>query len=67
MSTNDRDHVAERVGHMLDEQQHIVEGAIIDWLRRTGQWDSEGEAKVRRWLEELARQQEEAAVKPPKG
>jgi hypothetical protein len=42
-----------------------VEGAIIDWLIRTGQWDPQAEEKIRAWLErqaaELAEQQRQAS------
>ncbi|NWG20079.1 MAG: hypothetical protein HXY39_07090 [Chloroflexi bacterium] len=54
MPKSDWQHADDRAAHIIDERQHYVEGAIIDWLIRTGQWDPLAEVKVRAWLERQA-------------
>ena len=39
MPIRDWRHAEERAARLIDDRQHYVEGAIIDWLIRTGQWD----------------------------
>lgn len=47
MPTRDWQHAEERAAHLIDDRQRYVEGAIIDWLIRTGQWDPLAEEKIR--------------------
>ncbi|MFQ3631106.1 hypothetical protein [Roseiflexus sp.] len=54
MPNRDWQHAEERAAHLIDERQRYVEGAIIDWLIRTGQWDPLAEEKIRAWLERQA-------------
>ena len=54
---------ATRAAHVVDERERFVEGAIIDWLIRTGQWDPAAEEKVRRWLERQSMEQKNAKSK----
>jgi hypothetical protein len=54
MPIRDWRHAEERAAHLIDDRQHYVEGAIIDWLIRTGQWDPQAEEKIRAWLERQA-------------
>ncbi|MGQ9550567.1 MAG: hypothetical protein ACUVSY_02070 [Roseiflexus sp.] len=54
MPIRDWKHAEERAAHLIDDRQHYVEGAIIDWLIRTGQWDPQAEEKIRAWLERQA-------------
>ncbi|KAB8143247.1 hypothetical protein F8S13_09475 [Chloroflexia bacterium SDU3-3] len=42
---------AERATHLMDQLHSIAEGAVIDWLLRTGQWDPEAETKIQRFLD----------------
>ncbi len=54
MPNRDWQHAEERAAHLIDDRQRYVEGAIIDWLIRTGQWDPLAEEKIRAWLERQA-------------
>lgn len=54
MANRDWQHAEERAAHLIDDRQRYVEGAIIDWLIRTGQWDPLAEEKIRAWLERQA-------------
>ncbi len=64
MPNRDWQYADERAAHLIDDRQRYVEGAIIDWLIRTGQWDPLAEEKIRAWLErqaaEMAEQERQA-------
>lgn len=51
MAQHDTQHAFERADRLIDQENRLIEGAIIDWLIRTGQWDSRADEKIQAWLE----------------
>ena len=45
------DNNVERAGRLLEQNRKLVEGTIIDWLARIGQWDPEADSRIQKWLE----------------